>query len=242
MLTETQKSQIQQHAIDCYDRNKSECCGFILTDGSILRSRNVAIDPQLEFLSDKESSAKAERLGIAGYYHSHANNNPNFSLADGILARDAPDRMLVLYTIHGEFKIAYPHRTAPYLDRDFCWYRQDCVSLVLDYLHGEFKIDIDDKIERPIGLDTGTVRADFDFLPIAREWGFTRLDPDEPLRRGDVLLFKVGIGHPQHVGVINDLDRQTFLHQSADCVSSEAPYLGKWMNCCVAILRHERLM
>lgn len=242
MLTEIQKSQIQQHAVECYDRNKSECCGFILQDGSILRSKNMAIDPHQEFLCDKQSSAQAERAGIAGYYHSHANNNPSFSLADGILARDVPNQMLVLYTIHGDFKIAYPRRTAPYLDRDFCWYRQDCVALVLDYLYADLGIDIDDRIERPIDLETGTVRSDFDFLPIAKDWGFVRLDPDEPLHIGDVLLFKVGFGLPQHIGVVNDLDRQTFIHQPARAVSSEAPCLGKWMHCCAAVLRHDLLM
>jgi proteasome lid subunit RPN8/RPN11 len=236
MLTEKQRSVIQAHAIEQYTRDKSECCGFVLKDGSVLQAKNIAADRTNSFSTDKYTTSLAFRSGIAYIYHSHTDGTSGFSYNDavGCLKLDIP---FVLYDVYAsKFKILDPSGNTDYIGRDFCWLINDCYSLICDYYLREFGITLG-KYDREID-EHGNLTNGNDFLKHYAKEDFTRVDAEAHLQRGDVLVFAIGSSNPNHIGVM-DQDG-LFLHQLKDQLSKLEVWGNSWKDCTVAVLRHQK--
>jgi proteasome lid subunit RPN8/RPN11 len=244
-ITEIQKASIKAHSIAAYESDQAEACGFILVDGTVMRCRNRSDSPSTNFVIDPTATAIAMKQGVKVIYHSHVNGRAGFSTNDGINCKKWGIPWLLYHVPTNDFKFVNPNGEAPYIGREFCWGVYDCYSLIRDYLRQEFGVILDD-FERP----------DFFAEEHQRQWasegwnqfeenyadqGFIRLSPEYPPQRGDVVLFSVFGGHANHMGIIHDLERGTFLHQAADDLSSEAIWVGSWQRHCIAILRHKEV-
>ena len=97
-LTKKIKKNIKQHSADEYP---DECCGIILVNEKELcdshRCKNVSINKRNNFEIDAKSYLDASRKGkIVGYYHSHPNENSDFSDLDKAVSK-AHGLPLVMY-------------------------------------------------------------------------------------------------------------------------------------------------
>lgn len=234
-LTELQKSEIQRHAIEQHDSDRSECCGYVLEDGRVLRSINVAEDPTTDFIIDADSAVEANRVGFSHVYHSHTNGNSRFSHHDAISCKQL-NKPFVLYDVHtNRFKILDPSDDAPYVGREFTWWLCDCYSLAQDYYRREFNIRLGD-YDREVENNRLVGNA---FAQNYTSEGFGLLDRSTPPQKGDLPLFAIGSNYPNHIGII---DRDgLFLHQLIDRPSEHAIWGGSWIDCCVGLLRHKDL-
>jgi proteasome lid subunit RPN8/RPN11 len=234
-LTEQQQLAIKTHAIEQYDLDKSECCGFVSLDGMVLAAQNIAVDRTNSFSTDETTTALAFKQGIAFIYHSHTDGTANFSFNDAVSCRKL-NKPFVLYDVHAnKFKILDPSGNADYIGRDFCWIINDCYSLVRDYYRREFGINLNDydRHEDPRQND------DLFLANYANE-GFERINSESHLQRGDVLVMAIGASTPNHVGIL--VEDGLFLHQLLNQVSKVEVWGNSWKDCTVAVLRHQALV
>ena len=207
-----------------------EACGFLLADGAVHTTLNIASDPTQAFEIDTASYLLAEDAGLVGIWHSHSTYD-GLSPADqgGVRATDLP---WVVYTCATDrFHIVDPADRGPLAGRTLCYGINDCYSLVCDYLQRHQGIELPAWPRGAWG-----------------EWGqdsFTVFDEQvgrhcrqlgrEPLLPGDILLFGKG-GRSGHIGVATGPEH--FLHHPADEVSREEFFSEAWKAVCRGAWRH----
>jgi len=98
-LTNEMEIKIREHSLK---ESPNECCGLILSkDSSFLihECENDAVDKLENFKINAEDYLKATLSGdIVGYYHSHTNDNTNFTPLDKAVS-DSNDLPLVMYHV-----------------------------------------------------------------------------------------------------------------------------------------------
>jgi proteasome lid subunit RPN8/RPN11 len=240
ILNEQQKAEIKSHAIARYEDGKEECCGFISESGQIIPCQNVSETPAKNFVISTPCRGR-----YAAIYHSHTTGLCNFSPSDGLGCKNTKVPWVLYNVPTNDFKIIDPSGDAPYLDRDFCWWVNDCYSLVKDFYQREFSIDLID-YDRPELSDTPEIRWQPDgwngFEESTGELGFIRLGQNQQLQRGDVALFALHGGVANHLGIIDDVDRQLFLHQLMWEPSRHDIWADSWQRFCVGVYRHKEVI
>jgi proteasome lid subunit RPN8/RPN11 len=244
-ITEKQRIEIKAHAIEAFEASAIECCGFILNTGEVMPCENTSDAPETNFVISAQECTKAYRRGVAAIYHSHVSGDGSFSWSDGKGCRST-GKPWVLYNIPtNDFNSIDPNGAAPYLNRRFCWWIQDCYELIRDYYRQEFSINLD-LFERPELSSTPRIRwqpKDWNgFQESFQSQCFFKIDENQKIKRGDVILFALHGGNANHIGVMHDLENGHFLHQLAGDLSRVDIWADAWSRSSVGILRHKELM
>jgi proteasome lid subunit RPN8/RPN11 len=73
-----------------YNDQGPERCGFVLTDGEIVETPNVAVDPINGFMIDPFQILEHEER-LTATWHTHPNADANLSVDDFIMFKNWPD-------------------------------------------------------------------------------------------------------------------------------------------------------
>lgn len=217
-LTTQQRTTIRDLAVD---RLSEETCGFVLTDGSVVRVANEAEDRVNEFVIGADSYAKHDE-NIKGVWHSHLELAGFSPLDQQVLAADVLP-WAVYCLLDDSFHECDPQITAPLEGRPFVFGVYDCYSLITDYLNGR-GVELPPWPRGTWGeWNTPT------FSPFDDEWkNFGRPVSDGRYQGGDMLLMNLGDfpNHTDHVGVF--VDGKHFLHHPSQGVSRLQTFGSYW--------------
>ena len=226
----TIEQTILDHAKQC---EPQEACGLILSDPMMgerfyYPCQNIATDPLNFFEITPEEQIEAEKLGwIEAIVHSHPNGEPVLSLADRqMFAHTDCDWLLVC-----DGKLQRFPKIPPLIGRDFKHGKTDCYTLFKDFY---FLAGLDmDEFNRS---DEWWHNGQNLYLDNLEGQGFKRLDSQETLQIGDVILMQVGANVPNHAGIY--LGSQMVLHHSPKRLSKRDLYDGYWLKHTHSIWRH----
>lgn len=212
MLTQFLKKEIKDK---CLQNNNQEICGLLIetpTGVSVHHSQNNAANKSKYFVINPIDYIQASEKGkIIGCYHSHIDDNFDFSEFD---KNNAEKHKLtyVLYSIKADKFIEYipQNRKNNYLDRKFEIGKSDCFSLVRDYYLNEFKIKISDYQRKNGWFDENT---EIIFQNFEKE-GFRLLENNEKWEKYDILTFGKTERELFHFMIY--LDNEIILHHPHD--------------------------
>ena len=212
------------------EQDPDESCGLLLNIRGKERyypCRNLSAQSDEYFILDPEDYIKGSNLGtITAIIHSHPNTPPVASQADKMSCEQTK---LPWYIVNPKTETWGYYEPcgykAPLLGRPWVWAVTDCWSLIVDWYKEEKGIELLD-YERPTRIEEFTDDPVFEkYLPSR---GFKLLEPNEPLKNGDVLAMSILGKGLNHVGIFIDGD---VLHHSADRLSCREPY-NPWLLKC----------
>ena len=212
------------------EQDPDESCGLLLNIRGKERyypCRNLSAQSDEYFILDPEDYIKGSNLGtITAIIHSHPNTPPVASQADKMSCEQTK---LPWYIVNPKTETWGYYEPcgykAPLLGRPWVWAVTDCWSLIVDWYKEEKGIQLLD-YERPTRIEEFTDDPVFEkYLPSR---GFKLLEPNEPLKNGDVLAMSILGKGLNHVGIFIDGD---VLHHSADRLSCREPY-NPWLLKC----------
>ena len=222
------------HAIEEYPK---ESCGYVIAVGRkeiYMPCRNVADDPNSNFVIDPRDSDAAEDKGrIKMVVHSHPDSTPYPTDSDlksceetgvpwAILAAHtdpADEARTVRVTAVHEF--APSGYQVPLRGREFVFGTQDCYTLVQDYYSRELGVDLPD-FERK---DKFWERGEDLYMDNFRAAGFSPIDT--PSQKGDLILMAIRSDIVNHAGIWLG-EGQAMLHHPYMHLSEKVIYGGYW--------------
>lgn len=243
-LEENIKSYIREHALE---EDPKECCGVVIiknTKQSAIKCKNIAENPKKSFSLRPSDYLKASRAGkILAIYHSHPNDNNNFSPYDMSNSKIHNIPFILYCSPKNAFSTFNPQKNkTSWLNDTFKIGKTDCYTVVKQYykelgvnLEGENELGDDWYRKNPkLIQELFNLNENNPSLPI------TKLPPTTDLKKHDVIVFQFvkGAG-PNHVGVY--LGDDTLLHHprgKCTCVEPLTQTYKKRINC---IFRYEKL-
>jgi len=202
-----------------------EACGLVVVVKGRERyipCKNLAPNASDMFILDPEDYAAAENLGeITAVFHSHPKTAAAPSEADRIACESSGLPWVICNPVVNTWaELAPCGFKAPLVGREYTWGVADCWSLVRDWY-----------IENNILLPDWPRPADpreFERNPIFDEcWaaaGFSLIDEEEELKRGDALLMRINSKGLDHCAVY--IGDSMILHHLAGRLSSRDIYGG----------------
>jgi proteasome lid subunit RPN8/RPN11 len=202
-----------------------EACGLVVIVKGRERyipCKNLAPNATDMFILDPEDYAKAEDLGeITAVFHSHPVTAAAPSEADRIACESSGLPWVICNPVVDTWaELAPCGFKAPLIGREYTWAVADCWTLIRDWY-----------IENNILLPDWPRPADpkeFENNPIFDEcWataGFSLIDEEEELKRGDALLMRINSKGLDHCAVY--IGDSMILHHLAGRLSSRDIYGG----------------
>ena len=202
-----------------------EACGLVVVVKGRERyipCQNLAPNATDMFILDPEDYAKAEDLGeITAVFHSHPVTAAAPSEADRIACESSGLPWVICNPVVDTWaELAPCGFKAPLIGREYTWAVADCWTLIRDWY-----------IENNILLPDWPRPADpkeFENNPIFDEcWataGFSLIDEEEELKRGDALLMRINSKGLDHCAVY--IGDSMILHHLAGRLSSRDIYGG----------------
>ena len=147
MLTTKIKNFIKQHASQ---EKPNECCGLVVKQGSSFNSykcRNDAPNPKVNFSINPIDYLKCSTRGqIVATYHSHNKNN-YFSLLDKESSYNHKINY-IMYNVQSDSFQEYDYKQNKifYLNKPFKVGKNDCFTLVRNYLKENLSIDLPESV------------------------------------------------------------------------------------------------
>ena len=203
----------------------NEACGLVVIVKGRERyipCKNLAPNATYMFILDPEDYAAAEELGeITEVFHSHPVTVAAPSEADRIACESSGLPWVICNHVNDTWAELTPCGfKAPLIGREYTWAVADCWSLIRDWY-----------IENNILLPDWPRPADpkeFENNPIFDEcWataGFSLIDEEEELKRGDALLMRINSKGLDHCAVY--IGDSMILHHLAGRLSSRDIYGG----------------
>lgn len=101
-LNQQNKIDIERHALEEFP---NECCGLLVND-RIIKCNNIAKDKDKFFEIDPKDYLRATKEGlIKAYYHSHTEDNEEFSAIDKAISLSHQIPLIMFFVKNKEFKI-----------------------------------------------------------------------------------------------------------------------------------------
>lgn len=213
----------------------NEACGFVILDYQqndpvFLPCENIASDPEQYFEIAPDEFIQAELKGeIIAVVHSHPDGEMRLSVADRQMQENA---QLDFWLVCGDELHCFPV-IPPLVGREFIHGKTDCYTLFHDF-YALAGVDLPEFERRDMWWETGGNL----YLDNMAQHGFRRLDVNEPLDVGDVILMQVGANIANHAGIY--LGEQMVLHHSPKRLSKRDMYDGYWLKHTHSIWRYKQ--
>lgn len=235
------KHQIKK---ECLKNENEESCGLIYFhekkyEFGVYPCKNLAKNKNIFFyISPREYLQCALNYNIIGCYHSHINENTEFSEYDKTNSNKNNLTYVLYNTKLDAFNIYYANtKRNNYIGRPYITQVSDCFSLVQDFLKNVANINIwfPEGMSYPQSLKDikGLYQNNFE------EQGFIKLDKNIKLQKYDLIMItypNISEEYPSHCVIY--LENDTILHQpynSFSCVTIYDDLLKKYTS---YILRH----
>ena len=207
-------AEVELHALEAFP---GECCGVVVGDDIVIRSRNLSASPEDTYVIDPRVMLTAEGLGGVRYiYHSHTTGGPQPSDVDREACTSFGVPMLIFAVDGKRWHVEQPKArwssllASTYTDKD------DCLQLVVDYYWQVHSVLV--KVsDRPESYE-------FDADPFGPRSAFSGFyETSSPELPGDVVTlcwYRTGGSVPNHLGVMVGDNRM--LHRPAGgicCIS-----------------------
>jgi proteasome lid subunit RPN8/RPN11 len=144
-LPKETREEIKAHALKKAPR---ECCGLLISnknkfDLKVYQCKNLAESKEGFFTIDPRDYVRATRYGkIEATYHSHTNENQEFSQADKENSKKHELNYVLYNTQFDSFHLFdYKRNGVSNLSKEFKWGVSDCIILVKDYLKENLNIE-----------------------------------------------------------------------------------------------------
>lgn len=235
MISEEARADILAHAKEEFP---NECCGVV----AIVRGReryfrcaNISSDPQNQFTMSPDDFAVADDQGeITHIAHSHIHLPPIPSEADRVSCEATGLPWVIVNPQTEEWGGCEPcGYEAPLVGRQHVWGVMDCWTIVRDWYRRERSIDLINVPRRKDFWKSGE-------NPLGNNWrtaGFKKLDEDDQLETGDVILMQIGDSDvPNHVALY--LGDDEILHHAENRLSSRDVYGGWYRKHTVMVVRY----
>ena len=177
-------------------QNPKEICGFIVEDNGVFKCipcENTAKDPIENFkISPKEYlNIKNKYKKIFYIYHSHTNNNENFSEKD-ISCAENISLPIIMYNLNSDlFKVYEPvNVNKNYIGRYFEIGKYDCYTLIKDFLKNELNIDISAILNYTNFIQAQNVFNENLSLNFFEKKGFNLIQDKQFLQKNDILILQ----------------------------------------------------
>ena len=145
ILTKDIKLSIKKHALR---EEPNECCGLIYEskEGAVVKEcENLSPDKSRHFIISPRNYLEATMLGkIKASYHSHTNKVEEFSVTDKLNSQRHNIDYILYNTVYNTFRV-YNHKknSIVYADKKFIWGKQDCISLIQNYLKEKINFNLE---------------------------------------------------------------------------------------------------
>ena len=145
ILTKDIKLSIKKHALR---EEPNECCGLIYESeegAAVKECENLSPDKSRHFIISPRNYLEATMLGrIKASYHSHTNKVEEFSVTDKLNSQRHNIDYILYNTVYNTFRV-YNHKknSIVYADKKFIWGKQDCISLIQNYLKEKINFNLE---------------------------------------------------------------------------------------------------
>lgn len=242
MLTTFLKNQIKNYSLNTPN---IEVCGLIyqskLNTLNIKVCKNISEKPESHFIiSPRDYLNVSLSNKIFGLFHSHINDNVDFSELDKLTAEQY-NLYFVLYNLkYNIFKEYFPTKkyNNKYIGREFIIGKQDCFTLVKDYYNNELNIKLTDTIERNEEWYKRNKNIFFDFWNNNKE--FLEIGGFNKIKKYDCLVIQYP-KNPTPSHVILYLGNDLILHQQYNRKSTVELLNNNIIKQTKYILRHKNL-
>jgi proteasome lid subunit RPN8/RPN11 len=237
MLTNFLKQEIKEKALS---NNNQEICGLLIetnTGVAVFHSRNSALNKTKYFCINPIDYIKASEIGkIVGCYHTHINENIEFSNFD---KQNAEKHKLtyILYSVTGDKFLEYnpQNKKSPYLDRIFEFGKNDCFSLVKDFYLKELNINLGEYFRNNVWFQNNPNLIIQNF----EKEGFSLIKDKENLQKYDLLCLGKNEKELFHFMVL--LEDEIILHHPRNKLSIMEKLTQSRKNHIKAVFRHKIL-
>jgi len=239
------QSKIKEESIK---HSPKECCGFIYFDKitykfDIFPCYNHAEDPFNNFIISPRDYLACSNLGkITACYHSHCNDNLQFSEIDKA-NNNTYNILYILYNIkYDKFNFLNPSNSKKneYIGKPFILGKSDCFTLMQKYAKNEENIDISFPKDFDYPRDLKEVQDLYECN--FKNQGFIKLDKSTKLQKSDGLMMMfpaISDKYPTHAAVY--LGDGLILHQPFNCFSCVNIYDNFFKKHTSYVLRHRSL-
>jgi len=226
-ITATQATEIRCLAEEAFP---SEACGFIRSDGSVSVCQNRSTVPDQFIIDAMDYDDDATAV-----WHSHA-NYAKFSAAD-IKACKQLNLPFAMWNC-GSSELFYlnPSQDAGLIGRPWNYGIYDCYAAVRDWYYQQFGWELGDYDRQYEG--EWSTRGFTHFEDNFKAEGFLQLAPNEPVQRGDAVLFRIrNDTTANHIAVIEDPCANMLFQQLVGRLSGLSPYSSYFRENTTKILR-----
>lgn len=221
-----------------------EICGFIYFDKinykfDIFKCKNIAYSKNKNFTISPYEYLECSKLGkIVACYHSHSNNNKEFSEMDKENSNIYNINYILYNVKYDTFNFYIPNTEKNnYVGKPFILGKSDCFTLMQEYAQKEENIILKfpSNILYPRDLKSINDLYEKNFL----EAGFIKMEKDVDLKKSDgiMMLFPaISNQYPTHAAVY--IGNNLILHQPYNCFSCVNLYDNFFKKHTSYVLRH----
>jgi len=225
------KTEIIQHA---RGEAPKECCGFIMSDGSVYRANNASANKNKFKIAAQDYALAARDSNIEAVYHSHPSTEPRFSEFDKFNSI-SHNFVYVLYSMRDNSFTQFDPSLAEfnkYIGRKFEIGKTDCYSLIKDFYKFELDIQLNE-YHRDQAFHS--YLGDLFDKHFERE-GFLKVDE---LQKYDCILLRKNEREPSN-HIVLYLDNNLILHQPGKSYSRMEEYTSTHRKLTNYIIRHKQ--
>ena len=226
-ITAEQSAEIRRLSEQAFPK---EACGFIRADGTISECTNQSTieDQFIIAASDYDDDAIA-------VWHSHA-NLARFSAADIKACKQLGLPFVMWDCGSSQLFFLSASQDTGLIGRPWNYGIYDCYAAVRDWYYQQFGWELGDYDRQYEG--EWSTRGFTHFEDNFKAEGFLQLAPNEPVQRGDAILFRIrNDATANHVAVIEDPSANMLFQQLVGRLSGLSPYSSYFRENTTKILR-----
>jgi proteasome lid subunit RPN8/RPN11 len=214
MITQDIKNSIKKQSLKDFPL---ETCGFIVEKNNeikMLKCKNIDENPAINFRISSSDYLKIKKeYNILYIYHSHPVKQDFFSQTDISTANNLNLPMILYSIISDLFKIYNPKKYIKYLNLNFKYKENDCLTLIKNYYFKELNQNINinriyDVFEKKLHFSDLSSITKENFI---NSQNFKEIQTQD-LKENDIVLLINTNNYPCHYGLY--IDNYQILHQT----------------------------